>query len=336
MDFVLQSWEFVNAALGPLGPLYVLGFLGVCMILMSAPLAFRQKPDPLNKLKGAAVVPQKKGDGPVRLRYDSGGRQLERFKPLLEPKDEKELSATRLKLVQAGYRSRSAVSTYHLFRFILGVTALTIGTLSVLFRPGDPSLTTVVMSVLFPGVIGYYLPDYWVERRKQVRQEDVTNGFPDALDLLVVCVESGLGLDLMLVCVEAGQSLDQAILRVATEIQNSYPTLAEEYEIVANEMRAGKDRVTVLRDMGERCGVPDISAFVTVLVQSATFGTSISDALRVYASEMRDKRVMRAEEKANKLPTKLTLGTMMFTVPPLLIILVGPSLFDISQILFYP
>jgi len=81
--------------------------------------------------------------------------------------------------------------------------------------------------------------------------------------------------------------------------------------------------------MAERCGVADISSFVTVLVQSATFGTSISDALRVYAAEMRDKRVMRAEEKANVLPTKLTVGTMLFTVPPLLIILVGPSIYDI-------
>ncbi|WP_325063059.1 type II secretion system F family protein [Halovulum marinum] len=317
------GWEFTHAALGPLGPLYVLGFFGFLMILMTAPMLFRTKPDPLNKLKGSGVYQPKKGkeDGAVRLRYDSGGRQLERFKPYLEPTDAKELSQTRLKLMQAGYRSRNSVSTYHLFRFVLGVTLLAVGTLTVLIRPDEPGLTTVILSVLGPGLIGYYAPDYWVERRKQVRQEDITNGFPDALDL-------------MLVCVEAGQSLDQAILRVATEVQKSYPTLAEEFEIVSNEMRAGKDRVTVLRDMGERCGVSDISAFVTVLVQSATFGTSIADALRVYASEMRDKRVMRAEEKANKLPTKLTLGTMMFTVPPLLIILVGPSLHEIGRVLF--
>ena len=83
--------------------------------------------------------------------------------------------------------------------------------------------------------------------------------------------------------------------------------------------------------MAERCGVPDIASFVTVLVQSATFGTSVADALRVYAAEMRDKRVMRAEEKANKLPTKMTLATMMLTVPPLLVILIGPSLLGISK-----
>ena len=96
-------------------------------------------------------------------------------------------------------------------------------------------------------------------------------------------------------------------------------------------MKAGKDKVSVLNDMGTRCGVQDISSFVTVLVQSAAFGTSIADALRVYAEEMRDKRVMKAEEAANKLPTKMTLATMMFTVPPLLVILVGPSVMGITK-----
>ena len=109
-----------------------------------------------------------------------------------------------------------------------------------------------------------------------------------------------------------------------------FPELAEEFEIVSQEAKAGKDKTTVLKDMAERCGVPDISSFVTVMVQSAQFGTSISDALRVYASEMRDKRVMRAEEAANKLPTKMTLATMMLTVPPLMAILIGPSIYAIA------
>ena len=97
-------------------------------------------------------------------------------------------------------------------------------------------------------------------------------------------------------------------------------------------MKAGKEKSAVLRDMGDRCGVQDVSSFVTVLIQSSTFGTSISDALRVFAGEMRDKRVMRAEEAANKLPTKMTLATMGLTVPPLLIILVGPSANGIANL----
>ena len=99
---------------------------------------------------------------------------------------------------------------------------------------------------------------------------------------------------------------------------------------MGQEVRAGTERISVLKDMAERVGLQDVSSFVTVLIQSATFGTSIADALRVYAAEMRDKRVMRAEEKANTLPTKLTLGTMMFTVPPLMIILIGPSIHGIA------
>ena len=121
--------------------------------------------------------------------------------------------------------------------------------------------------------------------------------------------------------------------RVAKEIAASYPALAEEYQIVSQQVKAGRDKASVLNEMGPNgCGVQDISSFVTVLVQSQTFGTSIADALRVYAGEMRDKRVMRAEEKANKLPTKMTLATMMLTVPPLLIILVGPSILGIMEL----
>jgi tight adherence protein C len=134
---------------------------------------------------------------------------------------------------------------------------------------------------------------------------------------------------MMLVCVEAGQSLDQAIIRVSKELRAGFPDLADEYELVSYEMKAGKDKTQVLRDMAERCGVTDVSSFVTVLIQSQQFGTSIAEALRVYAGEMRDKRVMRAEEKANTLPTKMTLATMMLTVPPLLIILIGPSIYEI-------
>lgn len=318
VDIVTQSWDFLTAAFGPMGPFFAMGALGALLIALSVPALLKRKPDPMDRLGVSGIEPRSNDDkdGAIRLRYDAGAKTLDRFAPYLEPKDQKELGATRLKLIQAGYRGRSAVSTYHLSRFVLGIGFLLAGVLSVFLRTDEPSLSNLMMSVLIPGCIGYFAPSYWVERRRQARQEEITNGFPDSLDL-------------MLVCVEAGQSLDQSIMRVAKEIRTGYPTLAEEFEIVSSEMRAGKDRVTVLRDMGERCGVSDIASFVTVLVQSATFGTSISDALRVYASEMRDKRVMRAEEKANVLPTKLTIGTMLFTVPPLLIILIGPSIYDI-------
>jgi len=223
-------------------------------------------------------------------------------------------------LMQAGYRSNNAVRIYHFLQFALGIFGLLIGgTYALVQMAGPVEVTTqqLVMWIMIPGGIGYVLPKYWVTRRKQMRQEAITNGFPDSLDM-------------MLVCVEAGQSLDQSIIRVARELKSGFPDLASEFEIVSQEAKAGKDKNTVLKDMADRCGVPDISSFVTVLVQSSQFGTSISDALRVYASEMRDKRVMRAEEAANKLPTKMTLATMMLTVPPLMAMLIGPSIYAIA------
>lgn len=320
MEMISQIWEFLSAMIGPSAPIVVIGYFGIFFILVALPTLFKKEIDQFSRLptrRAAAGAGQSAPDKSTQLRFDSGkGINLDKFADYLEPQDEEELSAARLKLIQAGYRSDTAVRTMNFAKMVMGVGFLSIGLLYILVQPGDPSMSSLLMTILIPGGIGYMLPSYWVERRLQQRQEDVTNGFPDALDL-------------MLVCVEAGQSLDQAILRVATETKASAPTLAEEFEIVANEMRAGKDRVTVLRDMSERVGVNDISSFVTVLVQSANFGTSVSDALRVYASEMRDKRVLRAEEKANVLPTKLTIGTMLFTVPPLLIIMVGPSIYDI-------
>ena len=184
----------------------------------------------------------------------------------------------------------------------------------------EMSAVDFMLHSLLPCAVGYYIPRYWVNKRVTQRQTEIIQGFPDALDL-------------MLVCVEAGQSLDQSLIRVGKESRIGYPALADEFDMVAQEIKAGKERTSVLKDMAERVGVPDVASFVTTLVQSATFGTSVADALRVYSADMRDKRIMRAEEKANMLPTKLTLGTMLFTVPPLLVILIGPSLYGIATML---
>lgn len=330
MPGVLQNLnDFLIATLGPLGPLMAIGVLGVLLVSAAIPLVLRRAPDPLDKLRQsrpAAIAPPKgrggkEGGKAAQLRSGQRNDHLERFSGFLEPQDEAKYSEMRLKMLQAGYRSRDAVRNFHFAQFSLGIGFLILGVLyALLTSDGGLDIVKLMLSIVVPGGIGYYLPKYWIERRRQERQGEITNGFPDALDLLLVCVE-------------AGQSMDQAIQRVSKEMHAGFPALAEEFEIVGNEIKAGKDKVQVLRDMAERAGVPDISSFTTVMIQSQTFGTSISDALRVYASEMRDKRVMRAEEKANVLPTKLTLGTMMFTVPPLLIILIGPSVFDIMVLL---
>jgi len=316
-----QITDTLTQSLGPFGPLIALGTLGILLVLVTIPIMIKQSKDPLDKLKKANNTGKVAGRDKQSLRSGSRNEKLEKYANFLEPQDEKQLSQMRLTLMQAGYRDRDAVRYFHFAQFALGIGGLILGVIYfVMFMSGEETSTQqTLLYTLGPGGIGYMIPKYWVTKRQQKRQEEIEQGFPDSLDM-------------MLTCVEAGQSMDQAILRVSREIHASYPALAEEYQIVSHQMKAGRDKPSVLGDMAERCGVQDISSFVTVLVQSQSFGTSIADALRVYASEMRDKRVMRAEEKANKLPTKMTLATMMLTVPPLLIILVGPSVLGIMEL----
>ena len=309
----------ITEMLGPAGPLLVVAGLAVLLIMATIPMMLNAKPDPLDKLKESGV---KKMDADARavLRDKRRNEKLNKYAQFLEPQDAQELSEIKMKLLQAGYRSKDAVQIYYFMQFVLGLGLLAAGVAYYLLfvDPEQADMTAKMLYILGPGVVGYMAPKFWINKRVTKRKEEIQSGFPDALDM-------------MLVCVEAGQSMEQSILRVAKELRVSYPNLADEFEIISHEMKAGKDRSQVLNDMSERCGLQDISSFVTVLNQAQTFGTSISDALRVYASEMRDKRVMRAEEAANKLPTKMTLTTMMLTVPPLLIILVGPSVVGIQN-----
>lgn len=306
--------------MGPLGPMILLGTLGLILIVITVSMILSQPEDPMEKLKKSVQAPTTENPQ-QRLRQGERNEKLQKFASFLEPKNVAELSARQLQLRQAGYQSQDAVRFFHFAQFALGILGLLLAFvfLVVLGKGEGFSTQKMMIYTLVPGLVGYYLPMYWITRRVAARKEEITSGFPDCLDL-------------MLVCVEAGQSLDQSIVRVARELHASYPALAQEFDVVAYEMKAGKEKTAVLNDLGERCGVQDVSSFVTVLIQSSSFGTSISEALRVYASEMRDKRVMRAEEAANKLPTKMTLATMMLTVPPLLIILVGPSAHGITQL----
>ncbi|NGM45316.1 type II secretion system F family protein [Rhodobacter sp. SGA-6-6] len=313
--------EMLVSALGPLGPLIAVGFLGLVLILIALPTMMKKQRDRFSELK----IEARSGKADDRaLRRGTGGtaEKLEKFAHFLEPQKAEEMSAIRLKLLRAGYPDKSAVHMFHAAKLVLGIGLLALGLIYAMLKSANEEVSTqsMILYTLMPGALGYYLPQYWVNKRMTKRQTEITQGFPDALDL-------------MLVCVEAGQSLDQAIIRVGKESRAGYPALADEFDMVSHEVKAGKERVTVLKDMSERVGIPDVASFVTTLVQSATFGTSIAEALRVYSADMRDKRVMRAEEKANMLPTKLTLGTMMFTVPPLMIILIGPSVYGIATML---
>lgn len=257
-----------------------------------------------------AAVAGSQGMSVRQLNYQRKASKLEDY---VTPKDESERSRVRLRFARAGYRRASAIRTYYVLRAGLGFgLSLTIALLAPLLSRALAIESIIVLTLLF-GLAGFYLPTLWVARRIRRRQREIQEAFPDALDMLLVCVEAGHG-------------LDAALNRVAEEVGPAHPVLGEELTIVGLELRAGKGRGEVLRDLARRVGVDEVSAFVTVLIQSDQFGTSIGDALRVYASEMRAKRMLRAEEMANKLPVKLALATIACTIPPVLLILAGPSL----------
>ena len=321
MEFLSGIMTLLTDNFGPLGPLLAVGMLGFLLILIALPTVMKRQRDRFRELKDIQPT-DTTGNKKKLRRTENKVDKLERFAHFLEPQKKEELSAAKLNLLRAGYPGKNAVRMFHALQFLLGISFLLLGIVYALLQSvnGELSTRSMLLSTLLPCAIGYYIPRYWVTKRVEKRRNEIIEGFPDALDL-------------MLVCVEAGQSLDQSIIRVGTESRAGYPSLAEEFDMVAHEMKAGKERTTVLKDMAERVGVPDVASFVTTLIQSATFGTSIAEALRVYSADMRDKRIMRAEEKANMLPTKLTLGTMLFTVPPLLIILIGPSVYGIATML---
>jgi tight adherence protein C len=254
----------------------------------------------------------------MSVRRDVPARRFKWLAPYITPANSEQRSKIRERLSRAGYRGSASVGMYYLLRALLGFGAGSLIALALPLVAGRIDPLGILIFSAAAALIGYSIPAYWVLRRTQVREEALRCGFPDALDMLLVCVE-------------AGQALDAALARVALEVEQAHPVLAEELAIVGHELRAGKGRSDVLRDFARRTGVEEVSAFITLLIQSDQFGTSIGDALRVYAAEMRQKRLMRAEEKANKLPVKLALGTMVFTVPPVLLILIGPSLIMVMR-----
>ena len=243
---------------------------------------------------------------------------LKRIDTLVTPKNLDELSRIRKRLVQAGYRKPSAVRVFFLAKGVLALGLAVIAAVFLPFLAGALPLPLIALIIVSAMLLGYIMPSFWVQRRFEYRRLDAELGFPDLLDMLLICIEAGNG-------------LDQAARRVTREIKVVNEVLADELGVVNDELYAGKSRAAVFRDFADRLAVPDISAFAAVLRQSDEFGVSIAETLRIYAAELRDKRVMRAEEKANMMPVKLALGSIAFTIPPTLLIMAGPSIIMILR-----
>lgn len=243
-------------------------------------------------------------------------------KPIVEllPPSPQNVRRLRRRLIQAGYLSENAVTVY---RAMVLTSALLLPALAIFFfvmimrRPMDSSTLGLIMVSLG---FGLFLPSFALSRKITSRQNKITRALPDALDLMVVCVEAGLG-------------LNAALHRVGREMELVEPALSEELAITNREIRAGRARDEALRNLGDRTGVGDLKALVAMLVQTDRFGTSIADSLRVFADSMRTKRRQRAEERVAKAAIKLIFPLLLFIFPALLIVLMGPALIKISELL---
>jgi tight adherence protein C len=177
---------------------------------------------------------------------------------------------------------------------------------------------TSLGGAVFLALLGFYMPDIWLRVKTDRRKERILEGMPDALDLLVVCVEAGMG-------------LDSAINRVSEEIKLSNETLSDEFKHMTLELRAGKARQNALKNLGLRTDLEDVNSFVTLLIQTDKFGTSVAKALKVYSDSFRTKRYQKAEEIAAKLPVKLVFPCILFIFPALFVAIMGPAVIRIYQ-----
>jgi tight adherence protein C len=221
------------------------------------------------------------------------------------------------KLIRAGYRSPQALQVFYVTKSLLVVALPTLVLIGWRWFPDVEGGSILTYAMIASG-IGLFGPNFVLGRLIGKRIKGLRNGFPDALDLLVVCVESGLG-------------LASAIQRVADELFVSHPDLAMELSTVNAEIRAGMPREQALKNLASRTGLPDIRGLVGLLVQTMRFGTSVSDALRIYSDEFRDKRMQAAEEQAAKMGTKLIFPLVFCMFPVFFIVAIGPSVLRIMD-----
>jgi tight adherence protein C len=224
----------------------------------------------------------------------------------------------RKKLIAAGYSAPHAPRVYTLVRLALVIGLPIFVLLSFWTTGASPSMVKLYFSLVIAAAMGLYLPSLFVRAKADRRQQALVNAFPDALDLMLVCVEAGLG-------------LEAAFSRVGMEMTDSHPLLAEQFGAVVLELRAGRSHEDALRRMADRAGVDDIRAFCTLLIQSTKLGSSISQTLRTYASEMREKRRLRAEEKAHRLPVLISIPLVACMLPTMIGVLMLPAAIRVAR-----
>ena len=230
------------------------------------------------------------------------------------PASPSELGKVRLRLVQAGYRGAEAVPIFYGLRMVFAMSAFILLATPILFRPS-------VGVGIGGSLLGYLLPGIVLARLAKKRQKRMQLALADALDLMVVSVEAGLG-------------LDQAIIRVSDELAFAYPDLSDELKLVNIELRAGKARTEALRNLGDRTGLEDVMSLTTMLIQTDKFGTSVAQSLRVFSETLRTKRRQRAEEAAAKTGVKMVFPLVFCIFPAIWVVTIGPAAIKFAQVIF--
>lgn len=278
----------------------------------------------INKIKGEGEksLLSKKAD--VFSTSDTGIRKqflsfIGSLGHFIKPKKEEDISITRQRLMQAGFRRQNSFLV--LFGFKIFFAVLFAGTVifSKIFIIKTWQQTNFMVLSICLAVIGFYLPDVWLNMKIARRKDRILAGFPDALDMMVVCVEAGMG-------------PDAAIHRVGEEMRLRNKELSDEFKLLSLELRAGKMRRDALKNLAMRTGLDDVSSLTTLLIQTDRFGTSVAQALRVHSDSMRTRRRQKAEEVAAKLPVKLIFPLILFILPSLFVVVAGPAVIKIVRV----
>lgn len=268
-----------------------------------------------------ALMPQSMGRAPASRAWVSRVAGVTaRFGKLSVPEEGWEQSGIRARFMNAGIRTPSAPMFYFGVKTTLAIGLPILGYIYLTLVGSKLDLNGTLLVLLSLATVGYYLPNVVLSRMVFVRQREIFETFPDALDLMTVCVEAGLG-------------IEAALNRVADDIEHKSHILSEELRLVGLELRAGSDRERALRNLAARTGVEEVETWVSMLIQADRFGTSIASALRVHSEMLRTKRRQRAEEAAAKIALKLLFPLIFCIFPSLLLVLLGPAFIQIYRVL---
>jgi len=287
-----------------------LAFFVVFLLIGSGGLVLFYREEVLQRLTN--VVSPRKAERGLKTALQETGYQLISQAERVLPKSEAEVSVTQKRLIRAGFRKDSAL------KFFYGAKVLVPLSLCVLILVTGLARQTSVFSYAVALGIGFLVPDFWLGRQITTRQNNIRRGLPDVLDLLVICIEAGLG-------------IDQATARAAEELQLAQPSLSDELGIVVLEQRAGRPRSEAWNNFADRCDVEAVRNLVSVLAQSEQFGTSIAKTLRVHSDGLRVKRRQEVEEQAAKTTVKLVFPLVLFIFPSIFLVTLGPAVITMME-----